>query len=34
MDEKEELKQELGQELRLIQYRMKMLDIMEKSYFK
>lgn len=29
MDEREELKQELQQELLLVQYRMKMLDIME-----
>lgn len=31
MDEREELKQELERELQLIQYRMKMLDIMEEK---
>ena len=31
MDEKEELKQELEQELQWVQYRTKMLDIMEEK---
>lgn len=31
MDEKEELKQELEQELKWVQYRQKMLDIMEEK---
>ena len=31
MDEKEELMKELEQELQLVQYRMKMLDIMEEK---
>jgi len=34
MDEREELKQELEQELRWVQYRQKMLDIMEEKLFK
>ena len=31
MDEREELKQELEQELQLVKYRQKMLDIMEEK---
>lgn len=33
MDEKEELQQEIKQELQWVKYRMKMLDIMERKLF-
>lgn len=34
MDEREELKQELEYELQLVQYRMKMLDVIEEKLLK